>query len=379
MQVSNNQTDSSTYGNNTSSAVALQNEDASFKIAKFIIYIIILTVSTLGNSLLIGVICRSPRIRNKPGNLLILNLALCDFSLPIISIPFDLVIQETGYQWPFGLVMCKLLGPLATLAVTSSSLTLACIALDRHRALLHPFKTRLSLRHVKYMILLVHVFSLVVVLPYAIHLDLSDDRICVEHWPVFGYRQAYTLVLAISQYFMPLFFMLWMYILSASKLYRSSSKLKRMISSQQEKNCNPSVKRSFRIRQGKNLKVTKMFSIIVIIFVVFTLPNQIFWIWSDFAEGYKYKEAIYIAIVCHWFTYANSCLNPFIFFAYSKDFNNGLRQIIRRLLFKDSGDVKRLHSIWRETMTAVNTQTGISTKNAQDIALETLKMTENVK
>lgn len=377
MQVIYNQSDQTKYARNTSYIFALQDEDASFKVAKFIIYIIILTVSTTGNSLLIGVIYRSPRMRTKPGNLLILNLALCDFALPIISIPFDLVIQETAYQWPFGQVMCKLLGPLATLAVTSSSLTLAGIALDRHRALLHPFKRRLSLCHVKYMIVSLHVFSLIVVLPYAIHLDISDDRICTEYWPVFEYRQAYTIVLALSQYFIPLFFMLWMYILSASKLYRSSSKLKRILSNKEENNFAPSVKRSFRIRQGKNLKVTKMFSIIVFIFVIFTLPNQIFWIWSDFAEGYKYKEAVYVAIVCHWFTYANSCLNPLVFFAYSRDFNNGLRQIVRRLLCKDSsGDVERLHSIWRETMMLANTQTGISSKTVNNKVLEKLEMAE---
>lgn len=347
MQVSFNQT---SYAKNTSSEGALQDEETAFKVAKFIISVVILIVSTIGNSLVIAVICRSPRMRGKPSNLLILNLAVCDFALPMISIPFDLVIQETAYQWPFGLVMCKLLGPLATIAVTSSLLTLACIALDRYRSLLHPFKTRLSLRCVKYMILSLHLFSFLVVVPYVIHLDILDDQTCTEYWPVFAYRQAYTLVLVLAQYIIPLLFMLWMYILSASKLYRSSSTLKRMVSRQDEQNIAPSVKRTFRIRQGKNLKVTKMFSIIVVIFVLFTLPNQVFWIWSDFAEGYKYKEATYIAIVCHWFTYANSCLNPLVFFAYSRDFNKGLREIVRRLVCNDGSHVK--HRIWRETIPA---------------------------
>ena len=126
-------------------------EALPFKVFKITVYSVILLLCLLGNTLVMIVICKTKRMR-IPSNLLILNLAVCDLITPLASIPFDLALEEKGYIWPFGRVLCKTLWPLATLSTISASLTLAIISLDRYRVIMHPFKQRLSSRQVKYSI-----------------------------------------------------------------------------------------------------------------------------------------------------------------------------------------------------------------------------------
>lgn len=327
----------------------LPDEVIGFKIAKILLYVFILVSSTLGNFLVVSVICRSARMRTNASNILILNLALCDLLTPLISIPFDLVVQEASYTWPFGRAMCKFLAPLATFTSTSSSLTLGCIAFDRYRALLHPFKTKLSILQIKYMIVALHGFSLAVVVPYMVFLDTGDGTTCSEYWPDFAYRKAYTIVLFLSQYALPLLFMLCIYVLAATKMFKSSTKLRNILVPDKKRHkMTINLRESFTMRRESNKKLSKMFATVVAVFAICTFPNEVFWLWSDFAGGHKSENAFYGAIICHWFTYANSCLNPLIFYLYNKDFNHGFRSILRCIVCKKEKDIERLHRVWQD-------------------------------
>ena len=62
---------------------------------------------------------------------LLLNLSACDLVTPLLSIPFDLVLEERGYVWLYDAFMCRVLWPASMLTATASALTLAAISLDR--------------------------------------------------------------------------------------------------------------------------------------------------------------------------------------------------------------------------------------------------------
>ena len=115
-----------------------------FRIIKIVCYCIILLGSSLGNSLVIYIIASNARMRT-PSNILILNLAVCDFMTPVLSIPFDFVLEEYNYVWMYGAVTCKILWPFTTMTSASAALTLAAISLDRYRTIMHPFKSRLTM------------------------------------------------------------------------------------------------------------------------------------------------------------------------------------------------------------------------------------------
>lgn len=336
---------------NVSSSQPGIEEALSFKIFKITLYSLILLLCLAGNSMVVFIVCRTKRMRT-PSNLLILNLALCDLITPLTSIPFDLALEENDYIWPYGRVLCKTLWPLATLSATSASLTLAFISLDRYRVIMHPFKQRLSSKQVKYSIGMIHLLSLLFVLPYVYYLDLVvQTRACEETWSEFSYRQAYTVALFVVQYGIPLAFMSVMYTITLSNLRLSSG----MFESAQPRplsrvsvdgNMNhsrldivsDSQRKASRVTLGQrhdslvgrdqNIRATKMFVTVVIVFATCRLPNEIFWLWSDFGKGHQNKNVSRIAgIICRMFTYTNSIFNPVIYWIFSKDFQKGFNGI----------------------------------------------------
>lgn len=325
-------------------------EALSFKIFKITFYSLILLLCLVGNSMVVFVICRTKRMRT-PSNLLILNLALCDLVTPITSIPFDLALEENDYIWPFGRVLCKTLWPLATLSATSASLTLAFISLDRYRVIMHPFRQRLSSKQVKYAIGIIHLLSLLFVSPYIYFLDLVNLR-CEETWPAFSYRQAYTVVLFVVQYGIPLAFMSVMYTITLSNLRLSSGMFESAPSSRPSRvsmdgNMNQGSSRlditrdcqrkASKVTLGQrhdsvvgrdqNIRATKMFVTVVIVFATCRLPNEIFWLWSDFGDGHQSQYSNVAGIICRMFTYTNSIFNPVIYWIFSRDFQKGFNRI----------------------------------------------------
>ena len=106
-------------------------ESSEFKTLKLFLYFVILIFSSLGNGLVFYLISCNRRLRQATSNRLLLNLCACDFLTPLLSIPFDLGLEERGYVWPYGAVMCRILWPASTLTTTASALTLAAISLDR--------------------------------------------------------------------------------------------------------------------------------------------------------------------------------------------------------------------------------------------------------
>ena len=340
----------------TISAAHISNEPIGFKVTKIFVYLLIFTVSSLGNCAVVGVVLKSRLMRSLAGNILILNLALCDFLTPFISIPFDLAVEEKG-EWLYGETMCRIMWPAATLTTTSSSLTLAVIAFERYRSLMHPFKNRLTITQVKRAILGIHASSLLVVIPYVLVLDVDEGEQCGEvHWPhstATVLRQTYTVTLFTVQYLAPLFFMVCIYSLTSSSLVTSTERARASSTSSVDSTDSHGsssrprggslgnvlaaltnkpdslLSRSIfkNIQQEQNIKITKMFIIIVSIFAVFMLPNQILWLWHDFGGGQENESLQVVAIICRVFTYTNSCVNPFILFKFSGEFRRRLHRV----------------------------------------------------
>lgn len=331
----------------------LQGETTSFKITKIFFYFLILSASTFGNSVVAYIIGTTKRLRT-PSNILILNLAICDLITPVISIVFDFVLEENGYVWFYGRVMCKLLWPAQTYFTCASSLTLAAISLDRYRLLMHPFKTRLSMKQICILICFIHLFALVAVGPYVYVLSLKKGS-CEENWPKFAYRQAYTFSLFLVQYGLPLCFMVLMYGLAVRALCSTSARMRhnsilsnttqlvRRGSEESEKKQKLSrtssvVRKLGNIRsrvdiwQTPNARATKMFIVVVVVFAIFMFPNQVVWLWADFGGGINSPHFTKISIICWLFTYTNCVVNPIIFGVFSKDFRTGFKRVFESMI-----------------------------------------------
>ncbi|XP_064595861.1 opsin-5-like [Liolophura sinensis] len=93
--------------------------------------------ATAGNSLVIYVICRSPKFRSKPHNMLLLNMAVADGCISIFGYPFTTASGFAG-QWLFGEIGCVICGfATFTFAMTSMN-TLVCISIFRFLIICKP-------------------------------------------------------------------------------------------------------------------------------------------------------------------------------------------------------------------------------------------------
>jgi len=108
------------------------------------------------------------------------------------------------------------------------------------------------------------------------------------------------------------------------------------------------------VGRDQNIRATKMFVTVVIVFATCRLPNEIFWLWSDFGDGHQSQYSNVAGIICRMFTYTNSIFNPVIYWIFSKDFQKGFNRIFTSLWKrKRSGlsddeldqDEKRFHKL----------------------------------
>ena len=309
-------------------------ESVEFKVTKFCLYLAILLFSVVGNSMVIYTICSNVAVRTS-SNLLVLNLALCDLATTLTSIPSDIALEENNYEWMFGAAFCKILWPSQTFTVTSSALTLVVITADRYRAIVHPFKGHFWKNTVKRSILCIHGFSLAVVVPYSLVLKLDEAMKCSEYWPSpeITFRKSYTMVLFLSQYGLPLIFMTYMYSVALGTLLSSERQMNELVTgkannSGTQGNRYVEQRPSVQLRRAQNIKITKMFVVIVVVFAISMFPNQILWLWVDYGNGMENENFNTAAVVCRIFTYANSVLNPGIYVYFSRDFRKGFVAIL---------------------------------------------------
>ena len=339
--------------NATTHATPEGQQSLDFWIIKIVFYCIILLGSSLGNSLVIYIIASNARMRT-PSNYLIMNLAVCDFVTPVLSIPFDFVLEEYNYVWIYGASMCKILWPLTTLSSTSAALTLAAISLDRYRVIMHPFKARLTLVKIKCIIVATYLFCLLMVTPYSYVLGLKGNE-CGETWPDISYKKYYTLSLFLVQYCLPLTFMIIMYSLALKNLYTTTDKTSTRKAEKEQAemsstsrnsstSAEPKLKKvsstvrlvrklSSTVRRGTteaNKRATKMFLAIVVVFTICMFPNQALWLWADFSNGADNSNFLKAVIVCWLFTYSNSVCNPVIYAVFSRDFRRGFKRAFKK-------------------------------------------------
>lgn len=324
--------------------------DTELRAAKFTVYVIIFLFSLTGNTLVILSVILFKRLKTVP-NIFIANLAACDLVTTVSSIPFDLPAEELGY-WPYGAFMCKILWPLATFSTTSAVFTLLAISADRYGALLHPlnFRYKITRRKCSFVMCFVYFLAATAVSPYLVFLKLFPPEEpglmpqCGEDWPELRLRKSYTVFLFVIQYGIPLVIMCYIYIRLGCLLQQNTRKASAMSLekkplqsphrkiSQFSTNSGSSLRNrqsSMQRRKEQNDKTVKMFLVIVMIFLVFMLPNQILWILYDFGNSQGLNDHInLIAFVCRAFTYTNSVLNALVYGAWNNNFRRAFKAII---------------------------------------------------
>nr|XP_043875626.1 endothelin receptor type B-like [Solea senegalensis] len=104
----------------------------TFKYINTVVSLLVFIVGTVGNAALLKIIYVNKSMRSGP-NILIASLALGDIIHIIIDIPIN-AYRLMAEDWPFGLMLCKLVPFIQKTSVGITVLSLCALSVDRYRA-----------------------------------------------------------------------------------------------------------------------------------------------------------------------------------------------------------------------------------------------------
>uniref|UniRef100_A0A1A8IEA7 Pyroglutamylated RFamide peptide receptor n=1 Tax=Nothobranchius kuhntae TaxID=321403 RepID=A0A1A8IEA7_NOTKU len=103
-------------------------------------YVVIFVLALAGNSLVIYIVVKKRAIQTAT-DIFICSLAVSDLLITFFCIPFTLL-QNISSEWFGGVLVCKTVPFVQTMAIVTGILTMTCIAIERYQGIVFPLKMR---------------------------------------------------------------------------------------------------------------------------------------------------------------------------------------------------------------------------------------------
>ncbi|EDW85143.2 uncharacterized protein Dwil_GK12768 [Drosophila willistoni] len=296
-------------------------------------YIVVFLVGLIGNSFVIAVVLRAPRMRTVT-NYFIVNLAIADILVIVFCLPATLI-GNIFVPWMLGWLMCKFVPYIQGVSVAASVYSLIAVSLDRFIAIWWPLK-QMTKRRARIMIIGIWVIALVTTIPWLLFFDLvpaeevfsgalataytQPQYLCQEVWPPGTDGNLYFLLAnLVACYLLPMSLITLCYVLIWIKVSTRSipgeSKDAQMD----------------RMQQKSKVKVIKMLVAVVILFVLSWLPLYVIFARIKFGSDISQEEFEIlkkVMPVAQWLGSSNSCINP-ILYSVNKKYRRGFAAIIK--------------------------------------------------
>ena len=239
------------------------------KLAKTIVYSLIIVVSLVGNSLIGIIVYKTPTLR-KPINLLIVNMAMSDLLFPVILFPIRLAELHVG-SWPIngglGQALCKLHAFLADASTSVSIQSLVLITVDRFGAVVFPLRSPIvSPKVCAFFIPVTWIVATTIVWPYLFAFKLVEDQEGIECkllWEeTFGEKSSYAiyfLIIAVVFVYIPTVLLVAFYSIIMIKLKKQAHPGEQSANAEEQ-------------RTRRNRNVLKMAVAIVAVFFICWIP-----------------------------------------------------------------------------------------------------------
>uniref|UniRef100_T1IW42 G-protein coupled receptors family 1 profile domain-containing protein n=1 Tax=Strigamia maritima TaxID=126957 RepID=T1IW42_STRMM len=327
------------------------------------IYVVLIICGALGNGLVCLVVIRKPQMRT-PHNVFIINLAVSDLLLCLVTMPFTLV-EILLKVWPLGLVMCKLVSALQATSIFVSTMSITAIALDRYHVIVYPTHELSKRLGVAAAITVVWVVSVLLALPLFLfrtvrHYHVGLPRLeavtfCYEQWPVEHGRALYSIAAMIFQYVLPIVIVIVAHAMISRKLKgRMMNKLK----AQASISTNKDIKTHPAAGGGSNNKIQKtnlLLASIALIFGISWLPIHILNVLADVNYPFDDDETFLIVFACcHMIGMSSACSNPLLYGWLNDNFRKEFTEVFRTLAITLSACCRRRASVPSKTNRRTN-------------------------
>ncbi|XP_073432238.1 trace amine-associated receptor 4-like [Dendrobates tinctorius] len=291
-------------------------------------------ITVLGNLMVIISVAHFKQL-HTPTNFLILSLAIADFLVGLMVMPFSMVISVTSC-WHFGDFFCKLHNCFDMMFCTSSIFHLFFISVDRYYAICHPlhYHRKMSIP-VIYLLLFVSWSGPCL---YSFGLILSDIHVkgIQSYVAAFSCIGSCTLVLnklwgtisSLICFFIPGIWMIGIYI----HIFSIARKQAKIVSHHTNSLCGKRTTFSKMYVNVEN-KAARTLSLVMGIFILCWLPFFIVAVIDPFMN-YSTSEDVYNTVL--WLGYFNSTLNPIIYALFYPWFKKSFVFIVTGGIFHQS-------------------------------------------
>ncbi|XP_030370155.1 neuropeptide F receptor [Scaptodrosophila lebanonensis] len=297
-------------------------------------YSVLIVFGALGNVLVVIAVLRKPIMRTAR-NLFILNLAISDLLLCLVTMPLTLM-EILSKFWPFGscAILCKMIAMLQALSIFVSTISITAIAFDRYQVIVYP--TRDSLQFVGAVTILAGIWLLALLLasPMFIFKRLVNtdtplllQRIgfqdtlsfCIEDWPLNHGRFYYSIFSLCVQYLVPILIVSVAYFGIYNKLKNRITVVTVQASTQR------------KVERGRRMKRTNCLLIsIAIIFGVSWLPLNFFNLYADMRRSVVTQGMLVAYAICHMIGMSSACSNPLLYGWLNDNFRSSVQAAARR-------------------------------------------------
>ncbi|XP_054003912.1 orexin receptor type 2-like [Hylaeus anthracinus] len=305
---------------------------------------VIFVAGLLGNALVCIAVYRNHTMRTVT-NYFIVNLAVADFLVILLCLPFT-VVWDITETWFLGLALCKTVPYLQTVSVTVSILTLTFISIDRWYAICFPLDFKTTTGRAKTAIIGIWAVALLFDIPELVVLHVTPPRHlrvkmivftqCSISWSSES-QITFTVIKLIFHYIGPLIFMsvaywqiirvLWRNNIPGHNLPARASQL-----SQTPPSGGGNPEGQLRSRR----KAAKMLVTVVITFAICFFPVHVFSIIRYTIKLPSSKTMNSVTLIIHGLCYFNSAVNPLIYNFMSGKFRKEFRRSFRCTRGNDS-------------------------------------------
>ncbi|KAM7150807.1 neuropeptides B/W receptor type 2 [Macrochelys suwanniensis] len=314
---SNDTSDGRYLDNGTRSNFTFHEQSPDFYVVLPVIYSVICAVGLTGNTAVIYVILKAPKMKTVT-NMFILNLAIAD-DLFTLVLPINIA-EHLLHYWPFGEILCKIILSIDHYNIFSSIYFLTVMSIDRYLVVLATVRSKRmphrTYRAARIVSLCIWALVTIIVLPFIIfanvYVDGLEIKSCGLNFPKperfwFKASRIYTLILGFA---IPVSTICILYTMMLYKL--------------RNMHLNSNAKALDKAKK----KVTIMVFIVLAVCLFCWTPFHLATIVALTTDLAQTSVVIGISYFITSLSYANSCLNPFLYAFLDDSFRKSFRKML---------------------------------------------------
>lgn len=273
-----------------------------------IAYMLIFTLAVSGNSLVVYVVINNKTMQTVT-NIFITNLAISDLLVNFTSLWLTPVYTYVGH-WIWGGWLCYGLPLFQGTSIFISTLTLMAIAIDRYFVIVHHSSSpnvndHMSMPVCIAIITLIWTVSLLLVMPYAVHMRMTyiprpcEFWLCIEDWAMEDLKSMYGVIVMALQFLVPFVIIGFSYIQIWNFLNNRNS----MVS-----------QRESEYENARKKRLLRMLIIMVVVFGICWFPFNLLNILRDLHLDSSIKPYFsFLFLSAHVISMTATCWNPIVY------------------------------------------------------------------